>query len=189
VLDPARTNLTWCAPDEHMLACEIRLHNPSFLFIRLGTNDASSADVLKRNLQRIVSFASEQGVIPILATKADRFEEEYNQNNEAIRQLAAEMHLPLWDFDRVAATLPNHGLLADGVHLTHAPRNDYTKPETFSKGYPMSDFDGVVCAGRDFGSRCRGRFHQRWRLAGWKVRRLAALPISQSPSSNLPDEC
>lgn len=143
VLDPARTNLTWCAPEEHMLACEIRLHNPSILFIRLGTNDASSAEVLARNLQRIIAFTVEQGVIPILATKADRFEEAYNQNNEAIRHVAADFHIPLWDFDRVASTLPNHGLMADQVHLTHADRNDYTDPDTFSKGYPMNDLTAL----------------------------------------------
>lgn len=143
VLDPARTNLTWCAPEEHMLACEIRLHNPSILFIRLGTNDASSAEVLERNLRRIITFTVEQGIVPILATKADRFEEAYNQNNEAIRHVAADFRLPLWDFDRVAGTLPNHGLMADRVHLTYADRNDYTDPETFTKGYPMNDLTAL----------------------------------------------
>ncbi len=143
VLDPSRNNPNWCAPEEHMLACEIRLHNPSILFIRLGTNDASSADVLERNLRRIVAFTIEQGVIPILATKADRFEEEYDQNNIAIRRLAAEMHVPLWDFDRVAATLPNHGLMPDQVHLSHSARNDYIEPETFTKGYPMNDLTAL----------------------------------------------
>jgi hypothetical protein len=143
VLDPARNNPDWCAPEEHMLACEIRLHNPGILLIRLGTNDASSADVLERNLRRIVAFSIEQGVIPVLATKADRFEEEYDQNNAAIRRVAAEMHIPLWDFDRVAATLPNHGLLDDQVHLSHSIRNDYTDPETFSKGYPMNDLTAL----------------------------------------------
>ncbi|HRQ40744.1 MAG TPA: hypothetical protein PLD25_22740 [Chloroflexota bacterium] len=143
VLDPARNNPAWCAPEEHMLACEIRLHNPSILLIRLGTNDQSSADVLQRNLRRIVTFAIEKGVIPVLATKADRFEVEYDANNAAIRELAAEMHIPLWDFDRVADTLPNHGLLPDQVHLSHSDRNDYTDPETFTKGYPMNDLTAL----------------------------------------------
>ncbi|MBE7531907.1 MAG: SGNH/GDSL hydrolase family protein [Chloroflexi bacterium] len=143
VLDPARNNPTWCAPEEHMLACEIRLHNPSILLIRLGTNDQSSAAVLQRNLRRIVTYTIEQGVIPILATKADRYELEYDTNNAAIRELAAEMHIPLWDFDRVAATLPNHGLLPDQVHLSHSDRNDYTDPATFTKGYPMNDLTAL----------------------------------------------
>lgn len=143
VLDPARNNPHWCAPEEHMLACEIRLHNPSILLIRLGTNDQSSAAVLQRNLRRIVTFAIEKGVVPVLATKADRFELEYDSNNAAIRELAAEMHIPLWDFDRVAATLPNHGLLPDQVHLSHSDRNDYTDPETFTKGYPMNDLTAL----------------------------------------------
>lgn len=143
VLDPQYTNESWCAPDEHLLACEIRLHNPSVLLIRLGTNDASSSDVLERNLHRIVIFAMEAGVVPILATKADRFEEEYNQNNAAIRRVAADRQLPLWDFDRIAETLPNRGLKADQIHLTHAERNDYTNPGTFRKGYPMNDLSGL----------------------------------------------
>ncbi|MBX3060593.1 MAG: hypothetical protein KF770_29400 [Anaerolineae bacterium] len=143
VLDPARNNPAWCTPEEHMLACEIRLHNPSILLIRLGTNDQSSAAVLQRNLRRIVTFAIEKGVVPVLATKADRFELEYDSNNAAIRELAAEMHIPLWDFDRVAATLPNHGLLPDQVHLSHSDRNDYTDPATFTKGYPMNDLTAL----------------------------------------------
>lgn len=143
-MDPAWTNQTWCAPDEHLLACEFRLHNPSLLLIRLGTNDASSSAVLERNLRRIVTYAMEQGVIPVLATKADRFEEEFDQNNEAIRRVAAEMHIPLWDFDRVAATLPDRGLSPDRVHLTHAERNDYTDPLTFTRGYPMNDLTGLL---------------------------------------------
>jgi hypothetical protein len=52
--------------------------------------------------------------------------------------------VPLWDFDRLAETLPNRGLTGDNAHLTVYRRNDYTDPETFTHGYPMSDLSTLV---------------------------------------------
>ena len=44
----------------------------------------------------------------------------------------------------VAATLPNRGLTDDHAHLTTRNNNDYTDPETFTRGYPMSDLSALV---------------------------------------------
>lgn len=143
VLDPLWADGEWCQPNEHMLVCEFRLYNPAILLIRLGTNDTTSVEALEKNLAEIVIFTMSEGVIPVLATKADRFEGEDNRNNEAIRRVAAAYQLPLWDFDRVAQTLPDKGLTADNVHLTTAASNDFTDPETLTKGYPVSDLSAL----------------------------------------------
>ncbi len=142
VFDPMWANPAHCDPGEHMLACEIRLHNPGVLLIRLGTNDGS-ADLYERYMRRILDYCLEQGIIPVLGTKADRFEGD-DSINEATRRLAAEYRVPLWDFDILAATLPNRGLTGDQAHLTIHRRNDYTAPETFNMGYPMSDLSALV---------------------------------------------
>lgn len=142
VLDPTWANKERCLPEEQMLACEFRLHNPSILLIRLGTNDATDPEYFAKNLREIVQFTLDNGVIPVLATKADRFEGD-NTNNEVMRQVAAEMQIPLWDFDTAAAALPNRGLGDDNVHLSISFRNDYTDPFTLTAGYPVSDLTAL----------------------------------------------
>lgn len=140
--DPMWANPSFCSAGEHLLACEVRLHNPSILLIRLGTNDGS-AELYGRYMARIIQFAIDNGVVPILGTKADRFEGD-DSINQTTRRLAAEYRVPLWDFDILAATLPNQGLTDDEAHLTVHGRNDYTDPETFTKGYPMSDLSALA---------------------------------------------
>ena len=142
VFDPMWADPQWCQPGEHLLACEIRLHNPSVMLIRLGTNDGR-ASLYEIYMRQIVQYAIEQGVVPVLGTKADRFEGD-DSINEVTRRLAAELRLPLWDFDRVAETLPNRGLTDDHAHLTVYGRNDYTDPATLTYGYPVSDLSALV---------------------------------------------
>lgn len=142
VMDPAWTDKTLCGPGEHMLRCEIRLNNPSIFLLRLGTNDGMSRASFEGNMREILDYIIEQGVIPILATKADRFEGD-NRNNEVLYQLAAEYKIPLWDFDAVAQTLPGRGLTDDNAHLTTG-NNNYTDPANFGKGYPMNDLTALM---------------------------------------------
>jgi hypothetical protein len=143
VFDPMWANPQVCDPGETLLACEIRLHNPSVLLIRLGTNDGNSAR-FEQYLRDIVTYSVENGVIPVIGTKADRFEGPDDRNNQAMRRVAAEMRVPLWDFDRLADTLPQRGLRDDNAHLTSYRNNDYTDPETYTRGYPMSDLSALV---------------------------------------------
>lgn len=140
--DPMWANPRYCQPGEHLLACEIRLHNPAVMLIRLGTNDGS-AELYDRYMRQIVEFCLEAGVIPVLGTKADRFEGN-NSINETTRRIAAEYRVPLWDFDILAETLANRGLTDDQAHLTVYRNNDYTDSETFTRGYPMSDLSALV---------------------------------------------
>ncbi len=133
-----------CEPGEHMLTCEFRLHNPAFLFIRLGSNDAGVPRSVERSLREIIEYCIAQGVVPILGTKADRFEGPANTNNEIIRKLADEYNVPLWDYDLVAATIPGRGLTGDRVHMTNFSPADYTRPEAFRRGHPVHNLSALM---------------------------------------------
>ena len=140
---PGEADAAKCLPEEHMVACEFRLHNPSVLLIRLGTNDTARGDAFERAMRHAIEYSIENGVIPVLSTKADRYEGD-NRHNETMRALAAEYHIPLWDFDLIVGTLPDRGLGGDTVHLTTYAVNDYTDPATLSFGYPLSDLSGLM---------------------------------------------
>lgn len=140
---PGLADAQKCSPDEHMVACEIRLNNPSVLLIRLGTNDTAAGDAYERAIRHAIEYSIHEGIVPILVTKSDRFEGD-NRHNDTMRMLAAEYAVPLWDFDLIAATLPDRGLGGDNVHLTMYGLNDYTDPATLRFGYPLSDLTGLM---------------------------------------------
>jgi hypothetical protein len=142
VLDPMWADAP-CEAGENMLDCEIRLHNPSIFIIRLGSNDSGADDLLEESFRGIIEGCIEQGVIPVLGTKADRFEGS-NATNELLRSLAAEYRLPLWDFDIVAGTLENRGVGSDGVHLTTFPAYDWRLPEAFTTGHGLHNLTGLI---------------------------------------------
>lgn len=144
VLDPMWTDRAFCGQSEHLLACEMRLHNPSILFVKLGSNDTGAPDAVYRNLRQIVEYCLANGIIPILGTKADRREGPDNRNNNIIRQVAVELAVPLWDFDMVADTLPGRGLGRDGVHLSTFFAHDWTQPLAFQRGYGMTNLTALM---------------------------------------------
>jgi hypothetical protein len=140
VFDPLWASQEWCEPNEDMVTCEFRYQNPSLFIIRLGSNDSGSPSGFRQNLREVVAFTLEQGVIPVLGTKADRFEGEGNVNNDIIREVATEYQVPLWDYDIVAETLPNRGLdPADNVHMVPRTLHDYTQRDAFTWGHPVQD--------------------------------------------------
>ena len=139
---PGLADPVLCRPDEHMVECELRLHNPSVLVIRLGTNDIAPGDAFERAMRHAIETSMAEGVIPLLVTKSDRFEGD-NRHNETLRALAAEYAVPLWDFDLVAGTLPDRGLGGDAVHLTMFASDDFSDPAALSFGYPLSDLTGL----------------------------------------------
>lgn len=144
VFDPLWADKDWCLPNEHLLACEFRLNNPSVLFVRLGSNDAGAPSGFRKYVRDVVKFSLENGVIPILGTKADRFEGD-NTNNEIIRAVAAEYNVPLWDFDLLAETIPGRGLDEDQVHLIQtSDPHDYTDPAAFQRGHAMQDLTALL---------------------------------------------
>lgn len=144
VLDVELADKASCWPTETPLDCELRWHNPSFVLIRLGTNDAGHPQLLQQSLQTIVERCTRQGIVPIVGTKADRAEGPEDTNNKIIRQVAADNHIPLWDFDRVAETLPDRGLADDKVHLTIFYPLNYTLPGAFQHGHSVDDLVALM---------------------------------------------
>ena len=144
VFSPTWASEEDCLPNENVIDCEFRLHNPSILLIALGTNDKWDTVGFDKNLRRLVEHAIAQGIIPVLATKADRFEGEDNRNNEIIRQIAADYHLPLLDFDLIAATLPGRGMGDDDVHLTIFDYYDYNMDLAFVSGYGLYNLTALM---------------------------------------------
>lgn len=141
--DPLWADKENCQPNETPIACEIRLHNPSVMIFRLGSNDRGVPAGFDQNLRQAVAYAIEKGVLPILGTKADRFEGS-NINNELIRQAAADFLVPLWDFDRVAQTIPGRGLQEDGVHLTIYYAHDYTSSTAYQRGHSLHNLTALL---------------------------------------------
>ena len=144
VFDPLWANKDWCQANEDLLSCEIRLHNPGVLLILLGTNDAGNPPGFDYNMRKVVEFAIKNGIIPVIVTKADRFEGPENTNNIILRQIAADLQVPLWDFDLVADTLPDRGLTDDNIHLTIFPENDFTIPEAYQTGHGVHNLTGLM---------------------------------------------
>ncbi len=143
LLNPAWADKQQCNADESPLACEFRVNNPSVLILRLGANDAGVPKTFEKNMRAVVEYTIEQGVIPVLSTKPDQ-RKGTEQVNDILRKIAADYEIPLWDFSRVAETLPGHGLGADGVHLTGFYQHDYTLPQAFQRGHGMQNLTALI---------------------------------------------
>ncbi len=114
-----------CEASETPLACELRLFKPSIALVSMETWWAGKkASDYEQYLRQIVDYALSQGVLPVLATKADNLEGDYSIDL-AIARVAYDYDLPLWNFWRAVQPLPSHGLQSDGFHLTHDP----TRPD------------------------------------------------------------
>lgn len=95
-----------CVKSETPLDCELRINNPSFALITIGTHWEARNDMYMR---KILDQLLARGIVPILSTKADNREGD-NRLNLETAQLAAEYDLPLWNFWPVTEDLPNRGL-------------------------------------------------------------------------------
>lgn len=143
VFDPFWTENPLCRSDEGVLPCEIRIHNPAVIFIRLGSNDTGRAELIQENFRNIVQYCIQQGVIPILGTKADRHEGS-DLNNQIMRQVAKEFSIPLWDWDLLSATVPGRGLWSDNVHLTTFSAYDWRQSLGFKTGYGVHNLSAII---------------------------------------------
>ncbi|MDX9863298.1 MAG: SGNH/GDSL hydrolase family protein [Anaerolineaceae bacterium] len=115
-----------CVQGDSPMTCELRLHKPSFAIVALGTNDASNPDRFEENYRKVVEACIANGVVPILATKADNLEGD-GTINATIVKVAQEYDVPLWNFWAALQDLPKQGLQDDGAHLTWY-RNDFSDP-------------------------------------------------------------
>jgi len=141
VLSPLWADPEFCNKGESPLECELRLHHPSFVFILLGTNDIYNLYSFESNLRNILDSLVEQGVLPILATKADD-QEGGHVINAIISGLAIEYEIPLWNFWRVVQPLPNKGLQPDGAHLTWA-KNYFDDPKAMEMAWPWRNLTAL----------------------------------------------
>jgi hypothetical protein len=117
VLSPLRADPKQCEKGESPAACELRVHNPSFAIISMETWWSGKPENYENYMRQLIEYLINQGVVPILATKADNLEGEH-QINRTLGQLAWEYDIPLWNFWSAVQDLPDKGLTEDGFHLT-----------------------------------------------------------------------
>ena len=110
-----------CQQGENTLECEIRINNPSIMFVNLGSNwvPGAGTDIYYDYLSEIVQTLLDHGILPILSSKADNVEGD-NSINEITAQVARDFDIPFFNFWAIAQYLPDHGLdpKQDGVHLS-----------------------------------------------------------------------
>jgi len=95
-----------CSFTETPVECELRIHRPSFVIIQIGTHfESRNTDYLRT----VITQLRDEGVVPILATKADNRELD-DRINRDMALLAVEYDLPLWNFWAALSDLPNRGL-------------------------------------------------------------------------------
>jgi hypothetical protein len=95
-----------CSFGETPVDCELRVHRPSFVIIQIGSHfESRNTEYLRRVIDQLLA----QGVVPILATKADNRELDHRVNRD-MALLADEFDLPLWNFWAAVSNLPDRGL-------------------------------------------------------------------------------
>ncbi|HVN53651.1 MAG TPA: SGNH/GDSL hydrolase family protein [Anaerolineaceae bacterium] len=130
-----------CQAGENSLACEYRLNRPAVVFVMLGTNDVAHVDTFEKNLRQILDYTIAQGVLPVLATKADNLEGDH-RINAAIARLAVEYNLPLWNYWAAVQDLPGQGLQEDKAHLTYMPPF-FDDPEAMKRAWPIRNLNAL----------------------------------------------
>lgn len=141
VLSPAWAHPDFCRSGESPLACELRIHRPSIALVMVGTMDFRHPEAFEGYLRRIVDTLIENGVVPILYTKANNREGDWSIN-AATARVAYEQDLPLWNLWRAVQGLPNQGLREDRMHLTWGP-NFFDSPEAMKNGWPWRNLTAL----------------------------------------------
>jgi hypothetical protein len=119
IVSPFWADPEMCESGETPLECEFRLYRPSIAIISLETWWDSAPENYEKYVRQIIEDTIAHDVVPILSTKADNLEGDY-QINYILASLAVEYDIPLWNFWAAVQPLPNHGLMDDGFHLTWA---------------------------------------------------------------------
>ena len=124
------------------LQCEYNTIRPSVALILLGTGDQHTWQGFEDRYRRIVQQTIDQGVIPVLITKADDLECRDNSApcgfiNAKIAQLAGEYQVPLLNLRQVVDQLPGRGCIADGFHYNFPGDNKsaWFEPQYLQYGY------------------------------------------------------
>ncbi len=117
VMNPLMADPNSCLAGENPLACELRVHNPSVALISFEEAWDGNVKKYETYMRQVIEYAIGQGVVPIVATKADDLEGG-NRINALIARLAWEYDIPIWNFWAAAQPLVSRGLTEDGFHLT-----------------------------------------------------------------------
>ncbi len=99
------------------------------------------ADRFEDNMRQILDILIEDGIVPILYTKASNLEGDWTINAITGR-LAYEYDVPLWNFWRAVQPLPGHGLRADGMHVTWG-YNYFDDPVAMRNGWPWRNLTAL----------------------------------------------
>jgi hypothetical protein len=150
ILSPFRADPTQCNSNENPVACELRLHHPSVAIISLEEWWAGHPENYEKYLRQIIEYTIDQGVVPILATKASNLEGNH-LINQTIANLAIEYDIPLWNFWASVQDLPNHGLaqydVFGQVDLFHLTRSEgffsYDNPDIEQTGWSMRNLTAL----------------------------------------------
>ena len=107
-----------CGGDEGPLACELRMSKASILVIAVGTGDQHDWRNFVANYRAIIEYTLNQGVLPVLMTKADSLDSleggaPADYINNVIRSLGVAYNVPVIDFYLATRTLPNNGMLVE----------------------------------------------------------------------------
>jgi hypothetical protein len=141
VFAPLWADPAFCLAGETPLACEFRLHQPSYVFVLLGTNDIYHLEEFEAQMRRILEYSIEQGVLPILGTKADNLEGD-GRINRTLYSLALEYEIPLWNFWAAVQDLPQAGLDQDQAHLTFG-YNHFDDPKAMLNAWPVRNLTAL----------------------------------------------
>ena len=120
VLSPLMADPDICLPDETPLECEVRITRPIFALVSLEFwFEGRTSDIYERYMRQIIEYLIANGVVPILATKADNIEKDHSLNLTTA-ELAYEYDLPLWNWWAAAQKLADDGIDPDrdGFHIT-----------------------------------------------------------------------
>lgn len=150
ILSPLRADPQKCNPNENPVECELRVHHPSVVIISLEEWWAGHPENYETYLRQIIDYTIQQGVVPILATKADNLEGN-NLINQTIARFSNEYDIPLWNFWLAVQPLPDHGLMKldasgepDLFHLTHSEGYYfYNDPENMLSGWSMRNLTAL----------------------------------------------
>ena len=142
ILSPLRADPESCNTNESPLDCELRISNPSVVFVSMETWwSEKPEEEYDRYMRRVIERILETGAVPIIATKADNLEGDHGIN-ATIAQIAYDYDIPLWNFWAAVQPLPNHGLSSDNFHLTFA-RNFFDDPVRMKSAWPWRNLTAL----------------------------------------------
>lgn len=142
ILDPAMSDSATCESDESPLTCELRLHQPAFVILSLGTNQVWKPDEFEAGMRQILDILLSQNIVPILSTKGDNLEGDH-RINRTIACLAQKYDLPLWNFWSAIQPLPNHGLQPDLEHLTYHGKMDFDDADAMQSAWTVRNLTAL----------------------------------------------